>query len=51
MKVSEDADLKQLKVISRGKTMAESEFQSLEVNGIKELALVGFLSNLTGKGC
>ena len=39
-----NAGLEQLKVISRG-----SEFQSLEVIGIKELALVRFLSNLTGK--
>ena len=36
-----------------GKTVAGSEFQSLEVIGIKELAnaLVRFLSNLTAKGC
>ena len=33
--------------------MAGSEFQSLEVIGIKELvkALVRFFSNLTAKGC
>ena len=37
--------LKQLMVISRGKTVAGSEFRSLVVIGIKELAkaLVGFL--------
>ena len=37
----------------RLKTVAGSEFQSLEVIGIKELAkaLVRFLSNLTAKGC
>ena len=53
MKASVDAGLKQLKVIRRGKTVAGSEFQSLEVIGIKELAkaLVRFLSNLTAKGC
>ena len=47
--MSVDAGLKQLK----GKMVVESEFQSLEVIGIKELAkaLVRFLSNLTAKGC
>ena len=36
-----------------GKTVARSEFQSLEVIGIQELAeaLARFLSNLTAKGC
>ena len=45
LKVSVDAGLKQLKVISRGE---DGAFQSLEVIGIKELvkALVRFLSNL-----
>ena len=50
--MSVDAGLKQLKVIR--KTVAGSEFQSLEIMGIKELAkaLVRFLSNLTAKeGC
>ena len=48
-----DVSLKQLKVISRGKTAAGSEFHSLEDIGIKELAkaLIRFLSNLTVKGC
>ena len=36
--MSVDAGLKQLKVISRGEAVAGSEFQSLEVIGIKELA-------------
>ena len=51
--MSVNAGLKQVKVISRGKTVAGSEFQSLEVIGIKELgkALVRILSNLTAKGC
>ena len=46
-----DMGLKQLKVAR--KTVAGSEFQSLEVKGIKELAeaLVRFLFNLTAKGC
>ena len=50
--MSVDEGLKQLKVIIAGKTVAGSEFQSLEVIGIKELvkALVRFLSNLTSKG-
>ena len=49
--MSADAGLKQLKVA--GTTVAGSEFQYLEVIGIKELAkaLVRFLSNLTAKGC
>ena len=47
------AGLKQLKVKVAGKTVAGSEFQSLEVIGIKELAkaLVRCSSNLTAKGC
>ena len=49
--MSVDVCLKQLKVIAR-KTLAGSEFQSLEVIGIKDLAkaLIRFLSNLTAKG-
>ena len=48
-----DAGLKDLKVKDAGKQVAGSEFQSLEVIGIKELAktLIRFLSNLTAKGC
>ena len=48
-----DAGLKQLNVISRGEDGGWSEFLSLEVIGIKELAktLVRFLSYLTAKGC
>ena len=51
--MSVDEGLKQLKVISRGKTVTGSEFQSLGVIGIKELAkaFIRFLSNLTAKGC
>ena len=47
--MSVDAGLKHLKVISRGEDVAGSEFRSLGVIGIKELAkaLVQFLSNLT----
>ena len=50
--VSVGAGLKQLKVISRGKTVGGCEFQSLVVIGIKDLskALVRFSSNLTAKG-
>ena len=42
--MSVDAGPHQLKVIRRGKTVAGSEFQSLEVIGIKELvkALIRF---------
>ena len=49
---SVDAGLKQLKIKVAGKTVTESEFQSLEVIGIKELAkaLVRVLSKLTAKG-
>ena len=48
MKANVDAGLKVAVM-----TVAGSEFQSLEVIGIKELAkpLVRFLSNLTAKGC
>ena len=51
--MSVDAGLKQLTVISAEKMVAGSEFQSLEVIWIKELAkaLVRFLSNVTAKGC
>ena len=42
-----------LKTAEGYKSRAGSEFQSLEVIGIKELAkaLVRFLSNWTAKGC
>ena len=51
--MSVDAGLKQLKVISRGVDGGWSEFQSLGVKGIKELAKapVRFLTNLTAKWC